>query len=142
MRLKRQKLTLLTLIVSVVAIATFSACKTTKGAFLNSSVVPAARGMVKVSPDSNNNYAIKVWVDYLAAPNRLMPPKNAYVIWLISENNAAKNIGQVNITKTLRANFKTVSSFPPTKIMITAENDPLTTSPSNSDIILITDYLK
>ena len=58
----------------------------------------------------------------------LQPSKKTYVIWMVTEMNGAKNIGQINtstgfLTSKLRADFETVSSFKPVKIFITAEDD-------------------
>ena len=42
----------------------------TKTLFLNSSVVPAARGYIKVKTDKNNNYVIQVQITNLAGVER------------------------------------------------------------------------
>ena len=55
--------------------------------FNQSSVVPAAEGMVKVKKDNNNNYSISVIVNHLAEPDRLQPPKKVYVVWMATNNN-------------------------------------------------------
>jgi hypothetical protein len=97
--------------------------------FLNSAIVPAARGSVKVTKDKYNNYVLKIDIANLAEAARLTPPKNTYVIWMVTAENAIKNIGQVRTTtsilsKKLNAYFETKSSFKPVKIFITAEYDP------------------
>lgn len=141
MKTQHLKLTLIALFATAIAIISFSSCAT-KVAFLSSPVVPAARGTVKVSKDFNKNYVIKVKISDLAAPDRLTPPKNSYVLWLITADNAAKNIGQINISKSLSADFETVSVYSPSKIIITAEVEGNVLYPSYSDIILTTDYIK
>ena len=105
----------------------FSSCAK-KVSFQNSSVVPAARGTVKVKKDNNNNYDIKIDVDNLSEPERLQPSKKTYVVWMDTDNNVTKNIGQINsssgfLTSKLKASFVTVSSVKPHKIFITAEDD-------------------
>ncbi len=96
--------------------------------FANSTVVPAAEGFVKVKQDGNNNYNIDLNVMRLAEASRLTPPKQMYVVWMVTEGNGTKNIGQLNtsgslLSKTLRSSLKTVTAFKPTKIYITAEDD-------------------
>ena len=108
-------------------ILSFYSCAT-KAKFETSSVVPSARGEVKVTKDKNNNYSIKVDLNNLAEPNRLTPPKKCYVVWMETNENVTKNIGQINtsssmLSKTLKASFATVSSSKPTKIYITAEDE-------------------
>ena len=114
-----------------------------KYAFQTSSVVPAARGDVKVKKDGNDNYLIKVDIANLAEVKRLEPAKNAYVVWLVGADEAAKNIGQINssspmLSSKLKASFQTVSSTKPHRIFITAEDDAATAYPG-STVILSTD---
>ncbi len=108
-------------------LAAFTSCSK-KVTFLNSSVVPAAQGYVKVNKDDNKNYVIKIEIKNLAEVNRIQPPKNAYVIWMITDENSTKNIGQIKsgssmMSSKLKASFETVTSFKPTKIFITAEDN-------------------
>ncbi len=113
---------------TAILIFSFNSCAT-KANFLTSSIVPAARGSVKVTKDNNNNYVIKIDIYNLSEPGRLEPPKKAYVVWMVTaQDNATKNIGQINtstgfLSKKLNASFETVSSFKPTKIFITAEDE-------------------
>ena len=101
---------------------------TTKHAFSTSPIVPAAEGSVKVKKDKNSNYNIDLSVIRLADSKRLSPSKEMYIVWMETEQNGTKNIGQLKtssgmLSKTLKSSLKTVSSFKPTKIFITAEND-------------------
>ncbi len=79
----------------VVVLFSFISCARTIS-FQTSSVVPAANGKVKIKKDNNNNYGIKISLTNLAAPNRLQPSKNTYVVWMQTDNNGTKNIGQIN----------------------------------------------
>jgi hypothetical protein len=116
-----------------------------KIAFLNSTVVPAARGTAQVKTDKNKNYAINVMLTDLAESTRLSPAKQTYIVWMVTDQNITKNIGQLNSSKSglankLKAEFNTVSAFKPTKIFITAEDEPSTQYPSDQ-IILSTDFI-
>lgn len=96
--------------------------------FQNSTVVPAAQGKVTIKKDSNRNYSIKIKISNLAEVKRLQPSKNVYVVWMETEENGTKNIGQIKsdtgfISSKLKANFETVTSFKPIKIFITAEDN-------------------
>ena len=100
----------------------------TKLNFLNSAVVPAATGSVKVSSDNNKNYAIKLKVINLAPPSKLEPKKDLYVVWLVTKDNLTKNIGQLNsstsfFSNLLEGKLNTVSSFKPDYVFITAEKN-------------------
>jgi hypothetical protein len=130
------------LITLMVAFSTSCARKMT---FSISSVVPAAQGSVKVTRDHNKNYVIKISITNLAEVERLQPQKQTYVVWMVTNDGLTKNIGQLNssksfLSKQLKASLKTVSSFNPVKIFITAENDPSVQYPGNQ-VILSTDLL-
>lgn len=112
---------------SLAVIMLFSACSK-KMSFSNSSVVPAAVGSVKVKSDKNKNHTIDISISNLAPASRLSPPQNTYVVWMVTESNGTKNIGQLNsssgfMSKSLSGSLKTVTSFQPTSFFITAEDD-------------------
>ena len=119
-----------------------SAC-TKKIAFLTSSVVPAARGYVNIKVDKNKNNVIDVHLTDLAEVQRLQPARQTYVVWMLTDHEITKNIGQIKsstgmMKKQLKASFETVSSFKPVKIFITAEDNADIQYPGNQ-IVLETD---
>ena len=64
------------------------------------------------------------------------------MVWMETDQGVTKNIGQImtgngTFSKTLKSDFKTVSSFTPTKIFITAEDDANVQSPA-WEVILTT----
>ena len=110
------------------AIVMLQSCDTTKYIFSISPIVPAAEGSVKVKKDKNSNYNIDLDVKNLAEPKRLSPAKETYIVWMETEQNGSKNIGQLKISSgvlsnTLSSSLKTVATFKPTGFFITAEND-------------------
>ncbi len=117
----------------------FNSCSQKSVSFQISTVVPAAKGTVKVKKDKNNNYVLKISLSDLAGSDRLQPPKNTYIVWMQTGKNNTKNIGQINSSKrSLSATLATVSSFKPLKIFITAEDDAGIQDPSGQ-VILSTD---
>lgn len=132
-------------IISVVTIVfSFSSCAT-KAKFLTSSIVPAARGGVTITKDLNKNYRIKVKLYNLAESNRLDPPKKVYLVWMESGKYNVKNIGQITskssfLFKSLNANLKAVSSSKPSRIFITAEDDPTIQVPMTQVILTTHDF--
>lgn len=124
---------------SIVAALAVSSCSR-KISFQNSTVVPAAEGSVKLKKDFNNNYEIRIYLANLAEPQRLETPKTHYVVWMESDNNYIKNIGQINtstgfMSNKLKATFETVSAVKPTRIYITAEDDPATQYPGTQVVL-------
>ncbi len=113
-------------VIALLFILTISSCSQ-KINFQTSNVVPAAKGKVKIKKDKNNNYSITINIDNLAEAKRLEPPKKTYVVW-IETSSGTKNIGQMTsksgfLSSGLNASLNAVSSFKPTKVFITAEND-------------------
>jgi hypothetical protein len=108
--------------------------------FQNSAVVPAARGNVKLSTDRNKNYVIDVSIQNLAEVERLSPARKVYIVWMVSDKSATKNIGQINsgtgrLNRKLNASFEAVSSFKPSEVFITAEDDATVSIPGSQMII-------
>jgi hypothetical protein len=126
-RLNNLKKNILLGILAIMIVFSINSCATSVS-FLNSSVVPAARGSVKVKRDSNKNYVIQISLTDLAEVSRLQPSRLTYIVWMVTDRDLTKNIGQLNsskgfMSKQLKGSFKTVSSDKPVKIFITAEDD-------------------
>jgi len=126
---------------AVMMIFSISSCAT-KVQFATSQVVPAARGTVKVKKDNNNNYSIKIEISNLAEVKRLQSDKKTYVVWMVTDQDETKNLGEIKsssgtFSKHLTASFKTVTSNKPSKIFITAEDEATTLHP-DTDVILAT----
>lgn len=133
-----------TIMAIAVIIFSFSACAK-KISFQTSSVVPAARGSVIVKRDNNSNYRIQIKLFNLAEVKRLDPPKQAYVVWMESDQQAEKNMGQINssnsmLSKTLKASFETVTAFKPIKIFITAEDDAAVLYPGTQLVLSTSNF--
>jgi hypothetical protein len=122
----------------VLAISISSCAK--KSMFLVSPVQPAARGYAEVKKDKNSNYHVSVELTSLSESNRLSPPKSVYIVWMVSDGDVIKNIGQIKPSSNLKASFETVSSIKPKKIFITAEDDASLQSPGTM-VVLSTERL-
>lgn len=122
----------------------FNSCSN-KMQFLQSTVVPAAEGKVKIKKDNNNNYSIDLNILNLAAPERLQSPKKSYVVWTETTQNAFKNLGQLKsssgfLSNTLKASLNTVTTFQPKRIFITAEDDVNINYPYGQTILTTKDF--
>ena len=99
-----------------------------------SSVEPSADIKAKIKNDKQNNYVIEVTANYLASAERLSPPKKMYIVWIVTKENGVSNIGQMKIENAQIAKVKTLTSFEPKEIFITAEDEGTVTYPSGIEI--------
>jgi hypothetical protein len=111
--------------------------------FINSSVVPAADGTVKIKRDSNRNYQIDVKVSDLADVGRLKSSKETYVVWMETDRGNIENLGQLRssrgfLSRQHTATLETVSAFKPTRVFVTTEHGTNARHPSN-EVVLTTE---
>lgn len=133
-------------ILLVTAVFLIASCAT-NASFLNSSVVPAATGKVKVKKDSNKNYMIKVEIDDLAAVERLQTSKQTYVVWMETEKGNTENLGQLKsskgfMSKQRTASLEATSPFKPVRIFVTAENESNERYPDQNTILTTNTFYK
>ena len=136
-------LRMVSMAVLVLGILAVTSCSR-KIAFDTSTIVPAAKGMVKIKKDANGNYRVRVNVRNLSEPERLTPPRRTYVVWIDTDRSGRKNLGQITsstglFSSTMKASLETVTSFRPTRVFITAEDNADITFPG-LDIVLQTRY--
>lgn len=125
----------------VVVLVLFTCASCSKKMYLNgSTVVPAADGIIKYKKGNNNNYTIDVKILHLADPTKLVPPKDYYVLWMETERNGTKNLGQIVssdswLSNTLKASLTTVTAFKPVRFFITAEDAANISYPGNQIVL-------
>ena len=144
MQLKKIRNSILVVLCVGMMLMTLSACSK-KISFTTSPVVPAATGYAKVKKDKNDNYAIDISIRDLAPVERLQGDNKVYVVWVTSSGENAKNLGQINSGKgrfsnKLKASFQSVSTYKPTKIFLTAEQNEHVVYPGNI-VVLSTENL-
>lgn len=135
---KYTKILLTVLSIFVVTVIVSSCAK--KIVFQPSVTVPAATGQVKIKKDDNNNYSINLEVRNLADANRLSPPQNIYIVWIMTKESGVKNIGQIKsssgfLSGKIKASLKAVSPFQPTRVFITAERNSDVLYPGTQEIL-------
>lgn len=108
--------------------------------FQPSVTVPAATGKVKIKKDNNNNYSISLDVKNLANADRLTPPQNTYIVWIMTKESGVKNIGQIKsstgfLSGKVKASLQAVSPFKPTRVFITAERNSDVLYPGGQEVL-------
>ena len=117
----------------------FHSCAS-KYSFTTSQVVPAAEGSVKVKKDNNNNYKIDLNVKRLANSKRLTPSREMYIVWMETELNGTRNIGQLTtssglLSDILKSSLETVTTYKPTGFFITAEDNATAQNPEGQVVL-------
>jgi len=100
-----------------------------------SSLVPAASGKVNYDHDRNGNIKLEIKTKHLAAPERLTPAKNSYVVWIRSTDGQTQNAGLLRVNSSLEGRFSTTTPSKAFDILITAEDNPSTTQPTGPEIM-------
>ena len=108
--------------------------------FMTSSVVPAAKGYVKVKSTNNNNYSIKIEIRDLADVERLHTSKITYIVWMETDQGKTEILGKIDsssgfMSKQMKASMETVSSYKPSRIFITAEEFENAQTPGDREIL-------
>lgn len=120
-------------LIAVSLIVLLSSCGST-AKFPTSNITPAAEIVAKTKTDKNKNTVIEVIAKNLASADRLSPPKNNYVVWITTDDNGTKNIGQLNIKNGDKAVLKTSTPFKVKDIYITAEESGSISYPTGVEI--------
>ena len=100
-----------------------------------SPLVPAAAGRISYEHDRNRNIKLEIKTKHLAAPERLTPPKNSYVVWIQSSDGQTQNAGVLKINSDLEGSFTTTTPVKAFDVLITAEDSPAVSQPSGPEIM-------
>jgi len=102
--------------------------------FPTSNVAPASEITATKKQDKNNNFVIEVNAKNLASADRLNPSKNNYSVWVVTDKNETKNIGQLMNKNAQTATLKTSTPFSVKEIFITAEDQGNNSYPQGIEI--------
>jgi hypothetical protein len=98
-------------------------------------LVPGAVGRASYEHDRNRNIKLAISASHLAPPERLMPAKTAYVVWLKLSNGQPQNAGVLKVNNDLQGSFRTVTPMNAFDIVITAEDNPASTQPTGPEVL-------
>lgn len=117
----------------IATLALLTACgSVTK--FPVSTVVPAAEITAKKAKQGQSNYLITLDANNLASPERLLPPRQLYVIWAVSASGVVRNVGHFINKNAEESVYKASFPYEPVEIFITAEDQEGGCLPSGTEI--------
>ena len=97
--------------------------------------VPAAKGVIHATHDSNKNTKLEMSVHYLAQPGSLTPSAAAYVVWLQPENDSPQNKGELKIGKDRDGSLTIVTPLKRFEIYVTPEQSAQATAPTGEHVL-------
>ena len=124
------------LIGAVLAVATLGCAKTYH--MTSMKMVPAAAGEVNVAKEKDGNIQVDVNVMHLAKPGMLTPPANTYVVWFQQEGSQPQSQGELKVGKDLQGELKSTTTLNHFNVIITAETDSQTKTPSDEMVLRAT----
>ncbi len=102
-----------------------------------SSKIPTADIFLKIKSLESGNHDIMIKAVYLAAPERLSPSRNVYVVWGVTSSDGIRNLGIIDNENGETVKFETMTPFALTEIFITAENVGNITKPEGEEVARI-----
>lgn len=100
--------------------------------------VPAAGAWIKVDEDRNNNTEYRVEIRHLAPPEKLTPPRSAYVFWIQAAGQQPENAGQIVLDDRLRGSLRGVTPHREFIAFVTAEDLASTPTPTGEEVMRTT----
>jgi hypothetical protein len=99
--------------------------------------VPAASGQVTVSQENDANHVVNVTVEHLAHPGDAFPGASTYVVWLVpnAEGGHPENVGVLQLDTDLKGHLQARTPYRSFQVVITAEEQPNVTAPSNDRVL-------
>src|SRR2546423_6836114 len=97
--------------------------------------VPAATGHAEIGTDRNGNTTIDLKVQHLAKPENLTPAASTYVVWIQPRGGAPQNQGALQVNSDLNGEYKGTTPYKNFDILVTAENDAKTNTPSGQEVM-------
>lgn len=102
---------------------------------LNTGITPAAEGKVITNSDPNGNTEVEVQVKHLASPQKLTPPRQAYLVWVQARGKSPELLGVLRVNDKLEGSLKATTPYKVFDILVTGED---TLSPQTpSDMVLL-----
>jgi hypothetical protein len=102
---------------------------------INTGVAPAAEGKVITSTDRNGNTQVEVQVKHLATPQKLTPPRQAYLIWVQPRGKAPELLGVLRVNDKLEGSLTATTPYKVFDISVTAEDTPHPEAPSDTVVL-------
>jgi hypothetical protein len=101
----------------------------------NTGLDPSAQGTVVTSTDRNGNTEVEVKVKHLARPQKLVPPRQAYLVWVQPRGEQPELLGALKVNDGLEGSLKATTTRKDFDILVTAEDTMNPQVPSSNAVL-------
>jgi hypothetical protein len=101
----------------------------------NTGMDPSAQGTVVTSTDRNGNTEIEIKVKHLARPQALVPPRQAYLVWVQPRGSQPELLGALKVNDDLEGSLKGTTTHKDFEVLINAEDSLNPQVPSSSVVL-------
>lgn len=101
----------------------------------NTGLTPAAEGKVVTSTDRNGNTEVEVQVKHVARPQSLTPPRQSYLVWVQPRGMQPQLLGALRVNEDLEGSLKATTTYKDFDVLVTAEDNLKTETPSSTVIL-------
>ena len=101
----------------------------------NTGMDPSAQGTIVTSTDRNGNTQVEVKVKHLAKPQKLVPPRQAYLVWVQPKGAQPELLGALRVNDDLEGSLKATTTQKDFEVLVTAE-DTMNPQVPSSNVLL------
>lgn len=103
----------------------------------SSSQIPAAQGKARLHRTENGNVEINLNVKHLAAPGRISPGAEVFVVWArgLAPGIEAQNLGALKVDKNLNGKLTAITPMSSFDLFITCEQSQTAAFPATPELL-------
>lgn len=109
------------LVTSIVATLFMAGCATNEK-IVGTQAAPGAEGKITAGKVAGDNTELKVEVEHLAKPDRVLAGATNYIVWVQPEGTSTvQNVGVLNVDDDLEGEYQTTVPYKDFRVMVTPE---------------------
>jgi hypothetical protein len=124
-----------TILLIVVTVLLATAAWSREDKLKNTGMDPSAQGTIVTSTDRNGNTEVEVKVKHLAKPQKLVPPRQAYLVWVQPKGAQPELLGALRVNDDLEGSLKATTTQKDFEVLVTAE-DTMNPQVPSSNVLL------
>lgn len=119
--------------ISCIALLILASCSNTAN-FTVTNAAPETEIKAKTRVDEDNNKVLTINAKNLDSPESIDSSSRAYVVWIKTDENELRNLGELHSNNEETATFKAETRYEFSEILITAESRANVSEPTGTEI--------